>query len=118
MVDYDAAGHPICVMFGIETQDGHGVRAPANVEGVRAVFARQKVKSTPGRPSAQPGATSDRIMAQMAIIEAGQVQIDEVFLPYLTDGKAGRCTSSIKADTWRLGMKEGPAMTRKKRLKN
>ena len=26
-------------------------------------------------------------MAQMAIVEAGQVQIDEVFLPYLTDGR-------------------------------
>ena len=68
MVDYDAAGHPIGVMFGIETQDGpRGFALPANVEGVRAVFARQKVKATPG--------------------EAGQVQLDEVFLPYLTDGK-------------------------------
>ena len=36
MVDYDAAGHPICVMFGIETQDGpRGFALPANVEGVR-----------------------------------------------------------------------------------
>ena len=25
-------------------------------------------------------------MAQMAIVEAGQVQMEEVFLPYLTDG--------------------------------
>ena len=28
----------------------------------------------------------DWVQAQMALIEAGQVQIDEVFLPYLTDG--------------------------------
>ena len=34
-----------------------------------------------------PIGVRDWIMAQMAIIEAGQVQLDEVFLPYLTDGK-------------------------------
>ena len=89
MVDYDAAGQPVGVMFGIETPDGpRGFALPANVEGVRAVFARQKVKAQAG----QAGRTAwrnvrDWIMAQMAIIEAGQVQMDEVFLPYLTDGR-------------------------------
>ena len=53
MVDYDAAGQPVGVMFGIETPDGpRGFSLPANVEGVR--------KSGPslGRPSAQRGAMS------------------------------------------------------------
>ena len=89
MVDYDAAGNPIGVMFGIETQDGpRGFALPANVEGVRAVFARQMVKATPGQAERTAWRNvRDWIMAQMAIIEAGQVQLDEVFLPYLTDGK-------------------------------
>ena len=40
MVDYDAAGQPIGVMFGIETPAGiRGFALPANVEGVRTVFA-------------------------------------------------------------------------------
>ena len=88
MVDYDGAGQPIGVMFGIETVDGpRGFALPANVEGVRAVFARQKVKATPGQAERTAWRNvRDWIMAQMAIIEAGQVQMEEVFLPYLTDG--------------------------------
>lgn len=89
MVDYDAAGQPVGVMFGIETPDGpRGFSLPANVEGVRAVFTRQKVKASPGQAERTAWRNvRDWIMAQMAIIEAGQVQMDEVFLPYLTDGK-------------------------------
>ena len=30
---------------------------------------------------------SGLILAQMAFVEAGNVQVDEVFLPYMTDGK-------------------------------
>ena len=45
MVDYDGAGNPTGVTFGIETPEGpRGFLLPANVDGVRAVFARQKVK--------------------------------------------------------------------------
>lgn len=29
----------------------------------------------------------DWVLAQMAIIEAGMVSMDEVFLPYMTDGR-------------------------------
>ena len=89
MVDYDVAGQPIGIMFGIETTDGpRGFCLPANADGVRAVFAKQRIKA----PKGQAARTAwrnvrDWIMAQMAIIEAGQVQMDEVFLPYLTDGK-------------------------------
>lgn len=58
------------------------------MEGVRAVFAQQKVKAAPGQAERTAWRNvRDWIMAQMAIVEAGQVQIDEVFLPYLTDGK-------------------------------
>ena len=88
MVNYDGAGQPIGVMFGIETTAGpRGFVLPANVEGVRAVFDRQKVKAAPGQAERTAWRNvRDWIMAQMAIIEAGQVQMEEVFLPYLTDG--------------------------------
>jgi len=96
MVDYDAAGQPIGVMFAVETPDGpRGFSLPANVEGVRAVFAKQKVKSQAGQVERTAWRNvRDWIMAQMAIIEAGQVQIDEVFLPYLTD-RQGRTLYSL-----------------------
>lgn len=89
MVDYDGTGLPIGVAFAIETSDGtRGFLLPANVEGVRAVFTRQKVKDQNGQAERTAWRNvRDWIMAQMAIIEAGQMQIDEVFLPYLTDGK-------------------------------
>lgn len=89
MVDYDGAGKPTGVMFGIDTPDGpRGFCLPANVEGVRGVFSRQKVKA----PAGQAERTAwrnvrDWVMAQMAIIEAGQVDMEEVFFPYLTDGR-------------------------------
>ena len=83
MVDYDGAGNPTGVTFGIQTPEGlRGFLLPANVDGVRAVFARQKVKAAPGQAERTAWRNVQNwIMAQMAIVEAGQVQIDEVFLP-------------------------------------
>ena len=86
MIDYDG-GAPTSVTFAIETPAGvRGFRLPANVEGVRGVFAKQRVKATPGQAERTAWRNvRDWIMAQMAIIEAGMVQLDEVFLPYLVD---------------------------------
>ena len=86
MVDYES-GQPVGVTFAIDTE--HGVRGfslPANVDGVRAVFAKQRVKAQPGQAERTAWRNiRDWIYAQMALIEAGMVQMDEVFLPYLVD---------------------------------
>lgn len=89
MVDYDSAGQPVGVTFGIETPDGpRGFLLPANVVGVKAVFARQKIRAPEGQAERTAWRNvRDWIMAQMAIVEAGQVEIQEVFFPYLTDGR-------------------------------
>ena len=80
---------PIGVTFGINTLQGaQGFLLPANIEGVLKVFAKQKVKAD--REQAERTAwrnIRDWILAQMAFVEAGNVEVDEVFLPYLTDGK-------------------------------
>ena len=91
MIEYDEAGLPIGVAFGIDTPAGQrGFLLPANVDGVRAVFSRQKVKAPEGQAERTAWRNvRDWIMAQMAIIEAGQVEISEVFFPYLTD-RTGR----------------------------
>ena len=87
MVDYSESGKPSGVVFGIQTKDGLACFSlPANVDGVLAVFAKQRVKTD--REQAERTAwknISDWVSAQMALIEAGQVQMDEVFLPYLTN---------------------------------
>lgn len=89
MVDYDEEGQPVGVAFGIETPVGpRGFLLPANVDGVRAVFAKQKIREQDGQAERTAWRNvRDWIMAQMAIIEAGQVEMEEVFLPYLTDGR-------------------------------
>lgn len=89
MVDYDGAGQPVGITFGIETPDGpRGFLLPANVTGVKAVFARQKVRAPEGQAERTAWRNvRDWIMSQMAIVEAGQVEIQEVFFPYLTDGR-------------------------------
>lgn len=89
MVDYDTEGNPVGIVFSIMTPDGlRGFMLPANIDGVLETFRRQKVKGD----IAQARRTAwrnirDWIMAQMAFIEAGNVQMEEVFLPYLTDGR-------------------------------
>lgn len=61
---------------------------PANVDGVRCVMEQQGVKAAKGQAERTAWRNvRDWIMAQMAIIEAGMVQMEEVFLPYMTDGK-------------------------------
>lgn len=89
MIDYAESGQPDGIAFAI--QQGNTCQMfilPANVDGVMAVFKKQKVKAD--REQAERTAwrnVRDWIMAQMAFIESGNAQIDEIFLPYLTDGK-------------------------------
>ena len=89
MIDYDENGNPVGVTFGINTPQGSlGFLLPANIEGVLKVFAKQKIKTD--REQAERTARRnirDWVLAQMAFVEAGNVEVDEVFLPYLTDGK-------------------------------
>lgn len=96
MIDYDGSGQPIGITFGIETPSGpRGFLLPANVEGVKTVFFHQKIKAQKGQAERTAWRNvRDWIMAQMAIIEAGQVNMEEVFFPYLTDGK-GRTVYQI-----------------------
>ena len=99
MVDYDGAGNPVGITFGIEAKEGPRVfMLPANVDGVRSVFTKQKVKDTAGQAERTAWRNvRDWVMAQMAIIEAGQAEMEEVFLPYLTD-RSGRTLYQLYYD--------------------
>ena len=88
MVDYEG-GKPTGVTFMLQTDRGpHGFILPANVDGVMEGFKKQRVRAD--RDQAERTAwrnIRDWVMAQMAFIESGAVKMDEVFLPYLSDGK-------------------------------
>lgn len=87
--EYDDNGRVDAVSFMINTPVGmQAVRLPANVEAVQKVLAKQKVKYDYEQAERVAWRiVKDWIEAQMAIIESEMVTIDQVFLPYMTDGK-------------------------------
>ena len=89
MQEYDSAGRITALAFQVDTPMGtRGIRLPANVEAVHAVLTRQKGKCD--RAQAERVAwriVKDWVEAQMAILESEMVQMDEIFLPYMIDGK-------------------------------
>ena len=89
MIDYNSSGKPSGITFGINTDLGAQVfMLPANTAGVMAVFAKQKVKVDAEQAERTAWRNiRDWVLAQMAFIESGNVQMDEVFLPYLTNRK-------------------------------
>lgn len=108
MVDYDGDGRPTGVMFAIQTQEGRrGFSLPANVAGVRTVFQRQKVRADEEQAERTAWRNvRDWVLAQMAIIEAGQVEMEEVFLPYLTDGQGRTLYQAYQSGQLALGCGE------------
>ncbi len=93
-VDYDA-GLPMAVAFFADTPLGERAFVlPANVDGVwKTLIAQQKRGRVPARFATKEQASrvawriiKDWIAAQMAIIQAGMVTLDQVMLPYMQVG--------------------------------
>ena len=89
MIDYDENGKPTGIAFKlINSNQSQAFILPANIDGVLETFKKQRIKVD--REQAEKTAwrnVRDWILAQMAFIESGNVKVDEIFLPYLTDGK-------------------------------
>lgn len=89
MIDYNESGKPTGIAFKlVNGNQSQAFILPANIDGVLEAFKKQKIKVD--REQAEKTAwrnVRDWILAQMAFIESGNVEVDEIFLPYLTDGK-------------------------------
>ena len=85
--DYDDSGGVIAVSFLIDTPIGQrAVRLPANVDAVFEVLQRQRVKCDYAQAERVAWRiVKDWLQAQMAILEAEMVAMDEIFLPYMLD---------------------------------
>jgi len=90
LVNYDEKQQPESLSFVVPTSKGElPFRLPANVKAVGEVMWRERL---PGyRKDGQSARVAWRIIkdwveAQMAIIEAEMVTMEEVFLPYLLQG--------------------------------
>lgn len=105
MVEYDGDGKVMALAFSIESPMGRrAFSLPANVEGVRAVMAKQGVKDVNGQAERTAWRNvRDWVLAQMAIIEAGMAQMDEVFLPYLTNGNGQTLYQLYQGEALALG---------------
>lgn len=105
MVEYDGDGKVMALAFSIESPMGRrAFSLPANVGGVRAVMAKQGVRDINGQAERTAWRNvRDWVLAQMAIIEAGMAQMDEVFLPYLTNGNGQTLYQLYQGGTLALG---------------
>lgn len=87
--EYDETGRVEAMSFTIVTSTGEkGIRLPANAEAVMKVLHRQKVKCD--RAQAERVAwriIKDWVEAQMAILEAEMVSMEEIFFPYMLQGE-------------------------------
>ncbi len=88
MIDYDG-GRPIAVTFAMNTAQGlSGFLLPACFEGTERVFKKQKLKLDPTQIERTAWRNvRDWVLAQIALVESADIQVDQVFMPYLTDGK-------------------------------
>lgn len=85
--EYDEECRVIAVSFVIDTPVGFkAIRLPSNVPAVQAVLQRQKVKADYAQAERVAWRiVKDWVEAQMAILEAEMVTMDEIFLPYMLD---------------------------------
>lgn len=86
IVDYDD-GVPVAVSFGMAIGNTiYAYKLPVNFDGVEAVLKKQKIKADKKQIMRIAWRNvRDWVLAQIALIEAGNAVAAEVFLPYMTD---------------------------------
>lgn len=99
MIDYDGAGNPTSITFGMQIMDTRvAYKLPVNADGVSVVLQRQKIKADKNQVQRIAWRNvRDWVLAQLALIEAGNVTADEVFLPYMADSAGNTLYQLIKS---------------------
>jgi hypothetical protein len=93
LMDYEQE-LPVGLAFLVDTPYGEvPFRLPANIEKVKAVLLKQRVRREVSHEMASRVAwriLKDWVRSQMAILETEMVTMDEVFLPYMQAGEGGK----------------------------
>lgn len=99
MIDYDGADTPVSITFGMQIVDTRvAYILPVNIDGVSAVLQKQKIKADKEQVKRIAWRNvRDWVLAQLALIEAGNVTADEVFLPYMADSSGSTLYQLIKS---------------------
>ena len=113
-IDY-ASGEPVALWFKIEVRGVDiAFRLPCNWEGVEQAMRRDRTVQPRYQSRDQAKRVAWRIVkdwveAQLAIIESGQAEIGEVFLPYAIVGEHGQTLfQKIQSNPKLLTTGEGP----------
>ncbi len=89
LMDYEDSV-PTALSFIISTPFGETpFKLPANIDRIQAVLTKQHIRANVTRDLATRVAwriLKDWVRAQMAILEANMVSIDQIFLPYMQSG--------------------------------
>jgi len=88
LMHYDSDGHLESLSFIVPTPEGDlPIRLPVDVDAVLKVMNRQNIpRRLQNRPQAVRVAwriVKDWVEAQMAILEAHMVKMEQIFLPYI-----------------------------------
>ncbi|MCJ7829289.1 MAG: hypothetical protein MUP81_06085 [Dehalococcoidia bacterium] len=101
LIDYDHE-EPVGLAFIVGTPYGDvPFRLPANIDKVKAVLDKQRVRTRVSDEQASRVAwriLKDWIRAQMAILETEMVTIDQIFLPYMQTGQDGKTLYQVMLD--------------------
>jgi hypothetical protein len=106
-IDYEH-GQPVGLTFRLKIRDQEiSFRLPSNWRGVEQTMRRDKKCPPRLKNSEQAQRVSWRILkdwveAQLAIIESGQAEVAEVFLPYAITGNGQTLFQRITEDPSRL----------------
>ncbi len=103
-VDYGDQGQPVALMFLVKIQDTPvSFRLPSRHQGVYRRLnddpnIARKFKTEIQAQRVAWRIVKDWIEAQMAIIDAGQAELAEVFLPYAVTGSGATVYQAFKSD--------------------
>lgn len=111
MTEYDAVGRALGIAFAMQTV--HGMRQymlPVDATRVEAVLRREKVVPRFQSPEHAERVAwrivKDWLEAQLAIIHTEMVTLDQVMLPYMSDGH-GRTVYELYVDEQLLSLPAG-----------
>lgn len=90
--------------LGCHLHSGEKITLPANVAAVQKVLEKQRVKADYAQAERVAWRiVKDWVEAQMAILESEMVQMDEIFLPYMTDNAGHTLYQAYLDNQLRIG---------------
>ncbi len=101
LTDYDA-GEPVALRFQVDYLGKHlHFRLPVNIKGVDAALRAERLRYEDAKVKRIAWRiVKDWVDAQMALIEAGQAELPQVFLPYAVGDNGETFFEKIKRQSF------------------